>query len=474
MKPTFPALLVLLRTALSGLVPAHALQQDSIPADVEQSIRARVDNGYNQSIVVGIVDAGGTRFYGYGETAVDSGQAPDRNTVFEIGSISKVFTSLLLAEMVERGEVSLDDPIEKYLPEEVVAPTRNGTSITLRDLATQTSGLPRLPANLVPADPDNPYADYSVQQLYQALSEYTLGRDIGSRYEYSNLGVGLLGHILELRSGMSYDELVQQRISSVLGLEDTRIALTPEMRQRLAPGHSGRLAVKNWDLPTLAGAGALRSDAEDMLRFLAANLGLEQTPLLPAMRLTQQPLAETGSPNLQIGLGWHILDANGKQIIWHNGGTGGYRSFVGFVPGEDRGRGGSDELERGRGRPWLSPVEPCGTAGGSRVHGTAQPVRARPLQGQVRATGGAGVRCHHPAGSTVRRAHRPGQDPAACHFGNGVSHSGGRRPASASTGMSRATSPGWCCTRVDRSRSRSGSHRAPASPLLERSHRFFP
>ena len=154
----------------------------------------------------------------------------DGNTVFEMGSISKVFTGALLADMVARGEVKLDDPIAKYLPQTVKVPSRNGRQITLLDLATQSSGLPRLPSNMRPADFSNPYADYSVQQLYEFLSGYSLTRDPGQRYEYSNLGVGLLGHVLALRAGKSYEEILKERILDPLGMNDTRVDATPSMK----------------------------------------------------------------------------------------------------------------------------------------------------------------------------------------------------------------------------------------------------
>jgi len=234
---------------------------------------------------------------------------------------------------VERGEVALDDPVAKYLPPGVKMPERNGRVITLVDLATHTSGLPPLPANLNPKDPGNPYADYSVDQLYQFLSSYQLTRDIGSQYQYSNLGGGLLGHVLARRAGTDYEALVLTRICDPLGMNNTRITLTPEMKARLAVGHNRALdPVENWDLPTLAGAGALRSTANDMLTFLAANLGYVKSPLAPAMAAMLKVRRPTGQPGLEVALAWHIWTTNGKEIVWHNGGTGGYRSFIGFDP----------------------------------------------------------------------------------------------------------------------------------------------
>ena len=279
-------------------------------------------------IVVGIVDDKGAKVFAKG--VCENGQdAPvNGDTVFEIGSVSKTFTALLLQEMVDAGEVRLDDPISKYLPPTVKTPTRNGRQITLVDLATQTSGLPRMPDNFAPKDNDNPYADYSVAQLYNFLSHCSLARDIGQEYEYSNLGVGLLGHILALRAGTSYEALVVRRICDPLQMNSTRITLTPELKPRLARGHDkyGN-TVANWDIPTLAGAGALRSTVNDMLKYVAANAGLTNSPLSAAMAATQQARHSTGVLG-KIGLIWQIQTASGT--IWHNGGTGGYHSYIGF------------------------------------------------------------------------------------------------------------------------------------------------
>ncbi|HTI03760.1 MAG TPA: serine hydrolase, partial [Gemmatimonadales bacterium] len=253
--------------------------------------------------------------------------------VFEIGSITKVFTASVLADMVARGEVRLDDPVAKYLPASVHVPSYGGKQITLVDLATQSSGLPRLPTNFAPRDSTNPYADYTVAQLYAFLSSYQLPRDVGATYEYSNLGMGLLGHALALRAHTSYESLVRARILAPLGMRETAITLTPQLTARLAPGHDAEgHVVPNWDLPTLAGAGALRSTARDMLTFLAANIDTGTTALNREFATTHAPRHPAGSPTMQIGLAWHILARPGGSIVWHNGGTGGYRSFLGYDP----------------------------------------------------------------------------------------------------------------------------------------------
>ncbi|MDH3292476.1 MAG: serine hydrolase [Gemmatimonadota bacterium] len=330
-------ILVVVAAAVGLVAPSLAYgQAPTIPDEVRQSVQARVDHAYNTGIVIGLVTPGGTTYSVYGSR--DSTGAPvDEHTVFEIGSITKAFTGILLADMVRRGEVALDDPIHKYLPPTVTVPMRDGRPITMVDLATHTSGLPRLPTNLTPSDPANPYADYTVEQLYAFLSGHTLRRDVGAEYEYSNYGFGLLGHVLALRAGTTYEALIAARMANTLGMTSTGIALTPDMRARLAQGHVGTTAVSQWDIPTLAGAGALRSTAGDMVRFVRANMGLLTTPLLPAMEASHEPRHRAGSDAMQIGLGWHILTRDGRQIVWHNGGTGGYRSFVGFRRDGSRG-----------------------------------------------------------------------------------------------------------------------------------------
>ena len=220
------------------------------------------------------------------------------DTLFEIGSITKVFTALLAADMAQRGELKLDDPISKYLPSTVKVPERNGRQITLIDLATHTSSLPRMPNNFRPKDPGNPYADYTVDALYSFLSSYELPRDIGVKFEYSNLGFGLLGQGLAARAGMDYEKLVVTRICDPLHMNSTRITLSEPLRQRFAAGHSADLVtVPGWDIPTLAGAGALRSSTNDLLTFLAAMMNYTSNPLAAA----QKTCDPCGRPTIRAG-----------------------------------------------------------------------------------------------------------------------------------------------------------------------------
>jgi CubicO group peptidase (beta-lactamase class C family) len=307
-------------------IPQSTLSND----EIRKILAKRIDQQKQAvGIVAGVIDPDGRRVTAYGNLANGDPRAADGDTIFEIGSITKVFTSLLLADMVNRKEVALDDPADKYLPEHVRLPQRNGKSITLHDLATHTSGLPNLPSNFRPKDPLNPYADYSVDDLYQFLSGYELPRDPRSTFEYSNLGAGLLGHILARCAGTDYENLIRTRITQPLGMLNTGITLSSSMQQRMATGHNAILEpVSNWDLPTLAGAGALRSSVSDMLTFLEAFLGYKESPLTPAMKSMLEVRRPTGMPKLEIGLAWHILG----ESAWHSGGTGGFRSFIGCNP----------------------------------------------------------------------------------------------------------------------------------------------
>jgi D-alanyl-D-alanine-carboxypeptidase/D-alanyl-D-alanine-endopeptidase len=288
-------------------VPLMAADAPS-DADIRKELVERIDvQKQGVGIVVGLIDARGRRIVAYGPTAIGSGQAVTGDTIFEIGSMTKLFTVLALADMVQKGEVALTDPVAKLLPSTVKMPSRDGKVITLEDLATHTSGLPRLPTNLAPKDVNNPYADYTPAELYAFLSSYELPRDIGSHYEYSNLGAGLLGHALALRAGVDYETHIRSRILDPLGMKSTSIRLAEPATARLAKGYDGNLKpAANWDFSTLAGAGALRSTANDLLTFLSAAIGLTKTPLSNAMTAMTSVRRKTDSPNLEIALGWHI------------------------------------------------------------------------------------------------------------------------------------------------------------------------
>jgi serine-type D-Ala-D-Ala carboxypeptidase/endopeptidase len=313
-----------------GRAQAQSMQDQSMPErDLTAILRERVDVARDtMGLVAATIDGGRRSVTVYGRSGTD--RPLDADTVFEIGSISKVLTSLLLADMVRRGEVAMDDPASKFLPAGVRMPDFEGAPITLMDLATYTSGLPRMPSNFAPKDWGNPYIDYTAELLYDYLSNHKLGFRPGKHFEYSNLGFGLLGHILELRAGRSYEELVVSRICAPLGMDDTRITLTASMKARLAQGHDAGLApVPNWDFLALAGAGAFRSTANDLLKFLALCLDPADTPVAGALKIT---LSER-RPRMDqrdVGLGWFVSRRFDDELIWKSGGTGGYATFIGY------------------------------------------------------------------------------------------------------------------------------------------------
>ncbi len=307
-------------------------------------------------IVVGIVQPGSSRIVSYGVLGQDDKQKVDGDTEFGIGSITKVFTALVLTDMVRQGQVSLNEPASKYFPSDrVTLPTYDGKPITLVDLATQTSGLPLRPNNLVSgwAEQDEmgqmlkteykEYAGYTLGDLYKFLSSYKLAHAPGSHYEYSNVNFGLLGLAESKRSGTPYGDLVRQLITGPLAMDDTRMVLSQSERQNTARSYIyyyGQLMpVPTEPLGPLDAAGAYYSTANDLSKFLAAVLGLEKSDLKPAMDAMidirrpggmRPPDAKSGST--QIALAWNVYADGDDEIVWKNGSVSGYRAFMGYDP----------------------------------------------------------------------------------------------------------------------------------------------
>lgn len=325
------SVLILLLTGFIGL----NAQDNNLSKELETSIKKRIENNQNVGIVIGILDSTGTHYYSFGTKTIDGKEAVDENSVFEIGSISKTFTGILLADMVLHKKMSLSDPIQKHLPNGVSSPKRDKSEITLVHLANHSSALPRMPDNFKPENQDNPYVDYTEELLYDFLSNCVLTRDIGSEHEYSNYAMALLGHILATKNEMSYEELMALKITSPLGMKNTAVDLTDNMNENLAIGYNGTTAVSNWDLGILAGAGGIRSTAVDMLKYLEANMGVGKNDIYPAMQLAHKNTRpKDASP--AIGLAWFIDKKGDESYISHGGATGGYRAFAGFVQGQKK------------------------------------------------------------------------------------------------------------------------------------------
>ncbi len=329
----------LIRCSLCGILMLAAIGSANVwaadiveAAKVDKLAAPLTEGGWAYGLAIGLIDEQGTQTLGYGRISESNGAAPAPDTLFEIGSITKVFTGTILAKLAEECRISLDDPVQKLLAHTILVPKGKERQITLKDLATHSSGLPRMPSNFSPKDPGNPYADYTVLQMGQFLMKHKLQRQPGEKSEYSNLGMGLLGHALALKSGFDYESLVESKICGPLGMNNTRITLDDSDLERLAIGHDyDGTPVSNWDLPTLAGAGAIRSTTRDMLKFLAAQLGLQKSELDAAIAKSHEVhYKNPDDAPVDVGLGWQ-LQRNGN-IIWHNGGTGGYSSFAGFQP----------------------------------------------------------------------------------------------------------------------------------------------
>ncbi len=327
MKPHLIITLITL-TALQCQSPGQQVKKE-LPPEIIETIEKRILNEFTPSVAIALIDSSGTYYFNFGKTEV-GGEEVDENTIYEIGSISKVFTGILLAQQILDGDLNMEDRINDLLPDSVKVPVIGETEIALGNLTDHTSGLPRMPTNFAPANPNNPYADYSVNQMYEFISSYEPTREVGSQYEYSNLAQGLLGHLLANKRNTSYEELMIDVIADPLGMDDTRIDFTDRMKENLAFGHSDGEVVENWDIPTLAGAGAIRSSTSDMARFISANLGYLDTPLIDAMNLSHDVRHDKAGA-MSVAMGWHIKKGENGDVIWHNGGTGGYRTFAGFV-----------------------------------------------------------------------------------------------------------------------------------------------
>lgn len=250
------------------------------------------------------------------------------DTRFEIGSLTKTFTALLLAEMAANGEVNYDDPIDRYLPLRYTWPT----PITLLHLATHSSGLPRLPLRLWPSAAlswhTNPYRALSPHKVADALNRARPRTTPGTRVRYSNFGVGLLGQALANAAGRSYQDLLSERILRPLKLTDTGCATTPQ-----ATGHWYTRPRPPFEIPGLPAAGALRSSARDMLRYLTAHLTPHTTPLPTALTDVVRPRIVVAGTDDRICLVWnqHRRMA-GHDLFFHCGSTRGFTSFAGFSP----------------------------------------------------------------------------------------------------------------------------------------------
>ena len=327
-------------TALLVLVAIPATTQAApLPgrAATAHRVGGLTKSGRAHGLVVGYVSPAGRVAYGFGRRGEGrSAKAPDGRTLFEIGSITKTFTGLLLAQAVMAGRLRDTDAIRLSLPPGNMAKDSPLYWVSYLDLATHTSGLPEAPDNLPSADPQNPLAGYSTGLLLRYLGQARLLAPIGRDFYYSNTGAALAGYLLARSAGKDYERLVVDDVCAPLGMSDTRATLTDDQLARMTHGHdaAGKV-VPNWVVTGLEGAGALRSTAEDLLTYAAANLGVTDTPLLAPARLAHLARKHVASiPTLSIGYFWNIMNFGDKAFILHAGRSGGYYALILMSPAD--------------------------------------------------------------------------------------------------------------------------------------------
>lgn len=316
----------------------HVKDTHDLAKQVDKACKAHIAKGRSAGLFVGIIQGDTVYAMGYGVADKVTGTRPDSNTVFEIGSITKVFTSLMAEKLAEQGIVNWNDNIIQYMSANVHLYVNDTT--TLEHLSTHTSGFPRLPERWFPIlerDTCDPYSPLTMQDLIQYLDSCTdKKRPSKNNYDYSNVGAGLLGHILEWKTGKTYQALLQELICQPLDMHQTSVLMADSGVIAMGYDEHGKKTC-HWRLPILYGAGAIKSTGADMLRFLAAQIN---APAGSPIARTRKPVVSM--PGGSVGHGWHIdafsnIVTGLPAIVWHNGATGGFHSYIAFMPENRRG-----------------------------------------------------------------------------------------------------------------------------------------
>lgn len=381
------ALLFITSTIMLSATPGFAFSNEDLRAAIE--LRFKGDRT-GACIAAGVIDADtiATAYY----CANPSSQRPyDDHTAFEIGSITKTMTAALLAELIGRGDLALSDPIAKLLPLGTRVPSFNGHEITIGQIVTHTSGLPAVPAQYRPPDPGNPYAHVTERDLLDALAETPLTREPGSKFEYSNFAMMVLSYGLAKHAGKDYEALLRERLLVPLGMNETYVTHRPP-QVRIAQGHFPNTDLAGpWDFPPdMAGVGGVRATLPDMLRYLEGQLGARDSAIAPALALTQNPV-----DGHKMGMNWGLLTRNGRTIISHEGGTGGFSSYAGFDRAAKRAvillSDTALTSVGGLGQLGTHLLDPSMSAGAPRVAATADAKLIDALVGKYRLQSGLGM-----------------------------------------------------------------------------------
>lgn len=315
--------------SLAVLTPLHA--QESLQEKITSIAQPYVDAEIVIGISIGVIRNEDTVQVHLGKIR-KGGEAPNEDTIYEIGSTSKVFTGVLLADAVNQGQLRLDQPAHELLPKGVAMP-KGKREITLLDLATHRSGLPRLPGNLSSTikNPLDPYANYTSKDAYEFLSDHELAIEPGVKRVYSNFGTCLLGKLICNHAGKSYDEILAERITTPLGMKDTSVKLKGTMKSRMAtPYNVTGEESHTWDFRDLPGSGGIRSSTSDMLRFIDACVNVPDSDVGKALSLAAKEHVPSGKGGLKGGLNWSFGPDGVSR--WHNGETGGYHAMMMYDP----------------------------------------------------------------------------------------------------------------------------------------------
>lgn len=313
----------------------NTLQTD-LDKKVEDILQPFMFQSKTVGLSIGIIKDGKKYYYNYGETKKGNSQIPSSANLYEIGSITKTFTGIILAKAIIEKKINLNDPVNKYLPKNIPVIKFGNDTLKIVHLTNHTSGLPPLPDNFGATDLINPYKDYDEKKLLEYLKHATISRKPGEKMEYCNLGVGLLGNILERVNKMPFEKMVNDFITSAFEMLNTKQLLTKKDSSLFMQGYNESILPNSqWDFKALAAAGCIRSNITDMLQYATANclIGfdtIKNDVLKKAIVLSHQPTFKDAQQ--QIGLGWFILNEGGGEVLFHNGGTGGYRSFLSINP----------------------------------------------------------------------------------------------------------------------------------------------
>lgn len=352
------ALVLVLGLLASSLALADSIKAPAAKPDIDAWIAKQSAAGTLAAVSVAFVDGASIDVIGAGAIDGENGPAPDGDTQFQYGSISKVFTHLLLAESVKAGRARYDATLGSLLPASFKPNNPAVATITLASLATHHSGLPRLPANLDLGNTVDPYANYDQSKLMSGLTEARAAQPLGNFYTYSNFGVGLLGHVLGTVHGKGYRSALTQSVVRPLGL--TRTGFAPDAHA--ATPVSGGEVVPTWHFDeAMAGAGALWGSANDLARLVQAYLGTHEHQLQHALADDLRIVASADA--FEVTYVWHVARANGNPVYWHNGGTAGFHSFVGFRVDDARGitilvSGDADPTDIGLAALGVVPIQP--------------------------------------------------------------------------------------------------------------------